>query len=164
MIISAIVAKSINNVIGKDNGIPWYLSGDLKYFKAKTTGHHIIMGRNSFESIGRPLPRRTNIIVSRNLFYIASGCIMVHGVEEALEIARENGESEAFIIGGGELYRQTVDLWDRLYLTEVAAEIDGDVFFPDINTGDWEEIFSESHPADEKNDFPYTFKILERNR
>jgi dihydrofolate reductase len=164
MIISAIVAKSINNVIGKDNGIPWYLSGDLKYFKAKTTGHHIIMGRNCFESIGRPLPKRTNIIVTRNLFYIASGCIMVHDIGEALEIARENGESEVFIIGGGELYRQTVDLWDRLYLTEVETEIDGDVFFPDINTGDWEVVFSESHPADEKNDFPYTFKILEKNR
>lgn len=164
MIISAIVARSANNVIGRDNGIPWYLSGDLKFFKAKTTGHHIIMGRNCFESIGRPLPKRTNIIVTRNPFYIVSGCVVVHAVEEALDFARDNDEEEVFIIGGGEIYHQTADLWDRLYLTEVEAEIAGDVFFTDIHAGEWQEIFSESHPADEKNDFPYTFKILERIR
>ncbi len=164
MIIAAIVAKTLNNVIGKDNGIPWYLSGDLKYFKAKTKGHHVIMGRNCFASIGRPLPHRVNIIVTRNPFFVVSDCLVVHSIDEALAMAKAHGETEAFIIGGGEIYRQSQDLWDRLYLTEVETELDGDVFFPDLETGSWEEVWTESHPADEKNDFPYTFKVLERIR
>jgi dihydrofolate reductase len=162
LIISCIVAAAKNNVIGKDNDIPWYLPADLKYFKKRTLNHHIIMGRNCYESIGRPLPKRTNVILTRNPFYISTGCIIAHNVEEALEIAFENGETEAFIIGGGKIYEQTIDLWDRLYLTNVDLEVKGDVFFPELNMDHWEETFSEAHLADEKNLHNYTFKTYHK--
>ena len=163
MIISTIVATAKNNVIGKDNQIPWYLSADLKYFKRTTLHHHIIMGRNCFESIGNPLPKRTNIIVTRNLFFAASACVVSHSIEEALDIARQNGEEEAFIIGGGQIYEQSKDLWDRIYLTTVDLDIDGDVFFPEIDyVNNWKLISSEAHEADEKNKHPYCFKVYDR--
>jgi len=162
MIISTIVATAKNNVIGKDNGIPWYLPADLKYFKKTTLNHHIIMGRNCYLSIGRPLPKRTNIVITRNPFFIATGCIIAHSIDEALQIAADNGETEAFIIGGGQIYEQSKDLWDKIYLTEVDLEIDGDVFFPAIDKTIWKEVSSEAHQPDEKNEFAYTFKILER--
>ena len=162
MIISAIVATAKNNIIGKDNGIPWYLPADLKYFKKTTLHHHIIMGRNSFESIGRPLPKRTNIVVTRNLFYVATGCIVVHSIEEGLEIAKANGETEAFIIGGAQVYKQSMDLWDRLYLTDVDLEVEGDTSFPKLNTEEWTEVSREEHSADEKNEHDYVYKVLER--
>lgn len=162
MIISAIVATAKNNVIGKDNDIPWYLPADLKYFKRTTLGHHIIMGRKSFESIGRPLPKRTNIVITRDPFYMASGCVVVHSIEEALAIAKENGEEEAFVIGGGQIYKQGFPLLDKIYLTEVDLEVEGEIFFPTINKNDWKEISSEAHLPDEKNKYAYVFKVLER--
>jgi dihydrofolate reductase len=162
MIVSAIVAVSQNGFIGKDNQIPWYLSTDLKYFKKTTLGHHIIMGRKSYDSIGRPLPKRTNLVVSRNPFLAISGCVVVHSVEEALEYAAQRGEEEAFIIGGGMIYTQSQPLWDRLYLTEVHAEVDGDVRFPDWDPNQWDLIFQEDHLPDEKNDHPFSFKIFHR--
>lgn len=162
MIISTIVATAKNNVIGKNNGIPWYLPADLKYFKKTTLNHHIIMGRNSYLSIGRPLPKRTNIVITRNPFFIATGCIIAHSMEEALQVAAENGETEAFIIGGGQIYEQSKELWDKIYLTEVGLEIEGDVFFPEINADEWKETWNEKHEKDEKNEHSYTFKILER--
>ena len=124
MLISSIVATAQDNIIGKNNRIPWYLSNDLKYFKRTTLGHHVIMGRKSFESIGRPLPKRTNIIITRNIFFAASNCLVAHSVEEALELARDNGEVEAFIIGGAQIYEQSMAVWDKLYITEVDAQID----------------------------------------
>jgi dihydrofolate reductase len=162
MIISSIVAMANNRVIGKDNQIPWYLPADLTYFKRITLDHHIIMGRNCFESIGRPLPKRTNIIITRNPFFIASGCLMAHSIEEALLRAERHGESEAFIIGGGEIYKQSAHLWQRLYLTEVALDTEGDVFFPDIDFSKWQLISEEKHTKDEKNEYDYTFKIFEK--
>lgn len=162
MLISAIVAAARNRVIGHHNAIPWYLSSDLKYFKRTTLEHHVIMGRNSFESIGRPLPRRTNIVISRDPYYVVSGCLVARSIEEALEIAFDNGETEAFIIGGGQIYAAAMPYLDKLYLTEVDAEPEGDVFFPTINPADWILLSSESHPADEKNDHPYTFKVYQR--
>lgn len=164
MNISCIVATAKNNVIGKDNDIPWYLPADLKYFKKTTLDHHIIMGRNCYESIGRPLPKRTNIILSRNPFYISTGCLVAHSMDEALEIAFENGEEEAFIIGGGKIYEQSQKLWDRLYLTEVDLEVEGDVFFPEIRSKDWNLVSEEKHLADEKNLYDYTFKVFNRKR
>lgn len=162
MLVSAIVATAQNNVIGKDNQIPWYLPADLAWFKRSTLGHHIIMGRNSFHSIGRPLPKRTNIVVTRDPFFQADGVVVAHSVEEALGIAFDNGETEAFIIGGGAIYRETVDLWDKLYLTEVALEVEGDTFFPEINPAEWRETWREAHTPDDKNECAYTFRILER--
>ena len=162
MIISAIVACAKNGVIGKNNEIPWYLPADFTYFKRTTINHHIIMGRNCFESIGRPLPKRTNIVITRNPFYIASGCLMVYSIAEGLKMAESNGEPEAFIIGGGEIYKQSVDLWDRLYLTEVDLDTEGDVFFPKLIMSEWQLVSEEQHTQDEKNEFNYFFKVFER--
>ncbi len=162
MIISAIVAVAKNNVIGRNNDIPWYLPADLKYFKKTTLNHHIIMGRKSFDSIGRPLPKRTNIIVTRNPFFIASNCLVTNSVEEALQIAKDNGETEVFIIGGAQIYERSKNLWDRLYLTEVDVDVEGDVHFPELDMNNWKLISEEAHQADDKNEHDYNFKIFER--
>lgn len=162
MIVSAIVATARNGVIGKNNEIPWYLPADLKYFKRTTIDHHVIMGRKTFESMGRPLPKRTNIVVTRDVFFIASGCLIARTIEEALGMAYDNGETEAFIIGGGEIYRQSMKYCDRIYLTEIDIEPEGDVFFPEMDAAEWALSSSEAHPADEKNEWAYTFKVYER--
>ncbi|MCB0608971.1 MAG: dihydrofolate reductase [Lewinella sp.] len=162
MIVSAIVAAAENNAIGRHNQIPWYLSEDLKYFKRTTLDHFVIMGRRSFESIGRPLPRRTNVIITRDPFYAVSGCLVARSVEEALTMALNAGETEAFIIGGGEIYRQSLPYWDKLYLTRVEAVVEGEVFFPEPDWTQWRRIADEPHPADEKNDFPFRFQVFER--
>jgi dihydrofolate reductase len=162
MLISAIVAAARNGVIGKDNQIPWYLPADLAYFKHRTLGHCIIMGRKSFRSIGRPLPKRTNIVVTRDPFFQADGVVVTHSVREALEYAFEQGEAEVFIIGGGEIYRQSMDEWDRIYLTEVDLEPEGDVFFPTINPEEWQEVWRETHEPDEKNEAGWAFVVMER--
>ena len=162
MIVSAIVATAKNNVIGAKNDIPWYLPADLKYFKKVTINHHIIMGRKCFDSIGKPLPKRHNIIVTRDLFYIASNCIVVHSLEDALSLAEQNEEEEVFIIGGGQIYAQSIQYWDRLYLTEVDLEIEGDVHFPEVNFAEWELVSSDPHQADEKNEHDYTFLVYDR--
>jgi dihydrofolate reductase len=162
MIISAIVAMAKNNVIGRENEIPWYLPEDFKWFKKHTLNHTIIMGRKCFESIGRPLPKRTNIIVSRDIFFLVSGCMVVYDLKEAIEVARLEGETELFIIGGGEIYRQSMHLLDKLYITHVDATVDGDVFFPKYDENDWNQVFEEKHLKDEKNEFDYTFTILEK--
>lgn len=162
MKISCIVATAKNNVIGKDNQIPWHLPADLKYFKKVTTGHHIIMGRNCFESIGRALPKRTNVIITRDMFYAVSNCLIAHSVGEALSIAEANGETEAFIIGGGQIYDQTIELWDKLYLTEVDLKVEGDVFFPTIDMSHWKLSKKQDCLKDEKNTHNYSFRQYER--
>ena len=133
-----------------------------KYFKKTTLGHHIIMGRKSYESIGRPLPKRTNVIVTRDPFYAASNCLIVHSVEEGLKLALDNNEEEAFIIGGGEIYRLSMPYLDRLYLTEVDLEVAGTVTFPEVDPKEWKIISEEAHQPDDKNEWAYTFKVLER--
>jgi dihydrofolate reductase len=162
MIISAIVATAKNNVIGKDNQIPWYLPADLKYFKKTTLNHHVIMGRKSFQSIGRPLPKRTNIVITRNAFFTATGVQVVHSIDEALHKALLQGEQEAFIIGGAEIYRQSMPYWDRVYLTRVDLEVEGDTYFPELDPEEWTCVSSEPQEPDEKNKFPYTFEVYER--
>lgn len=162
MLVSAIVAVAKNKVIGKDNQIPWYLPADLAYFKRTTLEHHVLMGRNSFHSIGKPLPKRTNVVITRDRFFTATGVLVAHSVEEALGIAYDNGENEAFIIGGGAIYRESMDLWDKLYLTEVDMMPEGDVFFPEIDPAEWREVWREAHAADEKNSCAYTFCVLEK--
>lgn len=141
MTVSIIVAKAKNNAIGKDNQLLWHISEDLKRFKALTMGHPIIMGRKTFESIGRPLPGRRNIVISRN--FTREGVETASSVEDAL--ARCQGEDEIFITGGGEIYRQTMDIADRLYITDVDCEPDGDTFFPEIDPGLWKEDAREDH-------------------
>lgn len=162
MIVSAIAAISRNRVIGIDNGIPWYLPADLAFFKRTTMGHFVVMGRLTFLSMGRPLPKRTNVVVTRDPFFTATGCLVAHSLEEALEMAADAAETEVFIIGGGQIYRHSLDYLDRLYLTEVDVEVDGEVYFPELVEDEWTLVRSESHPADEKNEYAYTFKLLER--
>lgn len=162
MNISCVVAVGHNNVIGKDNDIPWYLPADLKYFKKITLNHHILMGRNCYDSIGRPLPKRTNVIITRDPYYISSNCLVAHSIDQALEIAYDNGENEAMIIGGGTIYEQTKDLWDRLYITEVDVHADGDIFFPKVDFEQWKLVSEEKHLPDDKNEYAYTFKVYDR--
>ena len=164
MKISSIVAVASNGVIGKDNDLPWHLPEDMKFFKKTTSGHHIILGRKNYQSIGFPLPKRTNIILSRNPFFIVSNCLVAQSIEEALEIALDNGEEEVFIIGGAKIYEQTMDIIDTLYYTEVHAEPEGDVFFPEIDWSLWKLVHEERHEADEKNMYPFTFKTFNRIR
>ncbi len=164
MRISAIVAVARNGVIGRDNQIPWYLPADLKFFKRTTLHHHVIMGRRSFLSIGRPLPKRTNIVVTRDPFFVASGVLIAHSVEEALLLARQAEEKEAFIIGGSQIYAASMPYWHRLYLTEVDTEPEGDTFFPEMEWSEWQLVKEERHEPDDRNEFGYTFKILDRRQ
>lgn len=163
MIISAIVAMSSNRVIGREGDLPWHLPRDMKYFKAMTMGHHVIMGRNNFTSMDyRPLRGRVNIVLTRDPYFITSSALVMHSIEEALSYAKNAGETEAFIIGGGEIYKQSMHLLDKIYLTEVITELSGDTYFPEIDPDEWEILTSELHAADEKNEFPMRFDVLLR--
>ena len=163
MIVSSIVAVTKNGVIGKDNDIPWDLPKDMRYFKRTTLNHHIIMGRKNYEAMGNPLPKRTNIILTRDPFYISSSCLVAHSVEEALSMAYDNKEKEAFIIGGAQIYEASMPYWDKFYITEIDAEIEGDVYFPPVDYKEWNLISEEKHTKDESNPYDFIFKIYERN-
>lgn len=160
MVLSIIVAAAENNVIGRDNGLVWRLSGDLKHFKALTTGHTILMGRKTYESVGRALPNRRNIVISRNTDYKAEGCEVVRSIEEALELTKH--EDEVFITGGGTIYKELWDRADRLYLTIVHQDCVGDTVIPAVDPSKWKEVSREEHKADEKNECDYTFINYER--
>lgn len=162
MKISALVAMAHNNVIGNKNDMPWHLSADLKMFKKRTMGHHIIMGRKTFESIGRPLPGRVSIIITRDRNYYQSGCLIAHSIEEALRIAHDNDEDEAMVIGGGTIYKQALDYCDTLYVTEIDLKVDGDTYFPEIDKTEWVETSRDTFSADEKNPHDYAFIEYER--
>ena len=163
MIISIIVAVSDNNVIGKDNKLPWHLPADLKYFKQKTLGHHMVMGRKTFEALGKPLPGRTHVVISRQENLQIEGCTCVTSLEAAIDVAKKNGEAECFVIGGGEIFIKALMWVDRIYLTRVHHDWEGDTFFHPLNKSDWKEISEDHFPPDEKNPFPYTFFVYERN-
>lgn len=162
MLISAIVAVSENNVIGRDGHLPWHLSADLKRFKAITTGHSIILGRKNYDDVGRPLPNRTNYVLTRNVAFEAPGCEVCGSLETALEKASAAGETECFIIGGAAIYEIAMPLVKKLYVTKVLADVAGDVFFPAWGEG-WRMVSEEHFPADEKNDFPTAFQVWERD-
>lgn len=157
MKVSHIVAISENRAIGKDNDLVCHLPADMKFFRLTTTGHHIIMGRKNYESIGRPLPNRTNVIITRNLEYKAEGCITATSIQEALDLAKANGEDEAFIIGGGQIYAQSLDIVDTIYLTQIHKTLEGDVFYPELDPSQWNKVFTEKHDKDEKNKYDYSF-------
>jgi len=167
MTVSLIVAVSENGVIGKDNDLIWHLPKDMKFFKDTTMGHHVIMGRKNFESIPHkysPLPNRTNVIITRQADYIAEGCVVVNSVEAAIEIAKQNRDTESFIIGGGQIYKLALEanLVDKIYLTKIHHTFDGDTFFPELSS-DWEEVNKTENKADEKHKYNYDFITLERN-
>ena len=162
---SIIVAQATNRVIGSNNQLPWRLPADLKYFKKITHGHPIIMGRTTFESIGFPLPSRTNIILTRCHTYTApANCKTAHDLEEAFSYATQQNTKEVFIIGGAQIYQQTLLLADALYITQIHASLAGDTFFPCIDPAQWQEVSRVDHPADKNNIYPYSFvRYLRKN-
>jgi len=164
MIISTIVARSKNNIIGIDNKLPWHLPADLKWFREKTMGRHVIMGRKSYESLPGPLKGRTIITVTRNKEYYSSRCVIAHSVPEALAYAKNAGETEAMILGGGKIYELTKNIWDIMYITDVEVEIEGDTSFAQIDMDQWSLTEELKHQADEKNQYDYAFKTYERKR
>lgn len=163
MIISLIVAMDEGRAIGVDGGLPWHLSEDLQHFKKVTMGHHLILGRKTYQSIGGTLPGRKMIILTRNEDFDAEGCTIAHSLEEALHIAEDRGEEEAFIIGGASVFEQTLPLADRLYLTRVHAHVEADTFFPAFKKGNWELVSETRVEADEDNQVPFTIKYLVRS-
>lgn len=166
MKLALIVAMAENRVIGINNNLPWHLSEDLKYFKRVTLGKPIIMGRKTFESIGRPLPGRTNIVVTRNPDYQAEGIRVVHSIKAAKELADSicfiDGMNEAMVIGGAELYAQALPEADRIYLTQVHAEVHGDAWFPEFEWNQWRQVAREDFKAVEPNPYDYSFIVLDK--
>jgi dihydrofolate reductase len=158
--ISIIAALAANRVIGRNNDLPWRLPADLRHFRQLTTGHAVILGRRNYESIGKLLPNRTNIVITRQRDYTAPGCLVAHSLADALVMA--GNDPEIFVIGGAEIYAQALPLADRLYLTHVEAEVPGDTFFPEFDIADWREMVSESHPADADHAYAFRFVTLER--
>lgn len=160
MIVSQIAAMSENRVIGKDNRLLWHMPNDLKHFKNTTSGHTVIMGRKTFDSVGkRPLPKRRNIIITRQNVSV-EGCEVVHSIDAALALCA--GEDEVFIVGGAEIYKLALSVTNRIYLTVIHHHFDGDTFFPELNETEWKEMSRENHPADDKHAFAYSFITLER--
>jgi dihydrofolate reductase len=150
-----IAAIAANNALGKDNDLIWHLPADLIRFRKRTTGHYLLMGRNTYESIGRPLPNRTTVIITRNQEYNAPGCIIVHSMKAALEIAKN--DTQPFVIGGAQIYEEAILFADQLDITEVHAEFEADVFFPKIDLQIWKEIKRETFSSDDKNPHRYSF-------
>lgn len=160
-----IAAMGKNRVIGKDNDIPWHLPDDFKFFKNTTKGHYVIMGRKNWESLPhkfQPLPDRPNVVITRQVDYHLEGAVLVSSLDDALEEARKNGETEAFIIGGGEIYRMGLELAHKIYLTEIDGEFDGQVTFPTFSIEKWNETSREHHAADDRHQYAFDFVVYEK--
>ena len=166
MHLAIIVAAAENGLIGRNNALPWHLPGDLQYFKRVTMGKPILMGRKTFESIGRPLPGRTNVVITRNPDFSAEGIRVVESLAAALRLAEDialvDGVEELVVIGGAEIYREALPLAQRLYLTEVHASVEGDAWLPEIDWADWREVQRERHAAEGNNPYDYSFVVYER--
>lgn len=165
--LAVIVAAAENGVIGRNNGLPWHLPEDLRYFKRVTMGKPIVMGRKTYESIGRPLPGRTNIVITRQADYAAEGVRVVGSLDDALVLASDialiDGSTELMVIGGAEIYRSAIPKAERLYLTQVHAQIAGDAYLPDVDWSAWREVSRERWPASEANPHDYSFVVFERS-
>jgi dihydrofolate reductase len=162
MIVSLLVAASENNVIGKDNQLPWHLPNDLKYFKNLTWGMPILMGRKTFDSIGKPLPGRKSIVITRNGDWRHDGVDVVHSIEEATQKAESYGVKEIFVIGGAEIFKTSLSTANRVYLTRIHQDFDGDVYFPEVSDKEWELTTSRFCKADEKNIYDHTYQVWNR--
>jgi len=165
MIISIIAAVAENRVIGKDNDLVWKLPKDMKYFMDTTSGHHVIMGRKNYESLPhkfKPLKNRVNIVVTRQSEYTAPGTVVVNSIRDGLDYAGKNGESEVFIIGGGEIYAESIDVANRMYITEVKASFEGDTFFPEFDLNLWKEVSRTPNSPDDKHQFAFDYVVLEK--
>jgi len=157
MIISVVVAADENDGIGMNKTIPWQLPVDLQRFKTLTMGHHLVMGRRTYESIGFPLPGRKMIVLSRDSDFKVEGCQLANSLQEALQLALDAGEKEIFVIGGAEVFSETMEIADHLYFTRVHCTVEVDAHFPAYNTDRWSLLCEQFHPADEKNQYPFTF-------
>jgi dihydrofolate reductase len=162
MRLSLIAAVAENGVIGRGNDLPWHLPLDLKRFRNLTMGHHLLMGRKTFESIGRALPGRTTVVLTRSAFQSPPGVLTASSLEKAVDMAQATGEEEAFVVGGGEIYHLALPLADRLYLTRIHAVVAGDTFFPPLDLDLWRLLSSERHEPGEENSHPLSFEILEK--
>lgn len=162
IIISFLLAASENNVIGKDNKLPWHLPGDLKYFKNLTWGMPVVMGRKTYESFGKPLSGRRNIVITRNKDWKTEGVDVVHSIEEALFLAQESAVKEIFVIGGAEIFNVLLPKADRVYLTRIHHFFEGNAFFPPLNNGEWQLVKNRDCDADEKNRYSHSFQVWER--
>lgn len=160
--ISMIVAAAANQAIGKDNQLLWHLPNDLRFFKKTTTGHPIIMGRKTYESVGKPLPNRRNIVISRQAGYHADGVETVGSLDEAIALAGQQEPDEIFIVGGAAIYALALQRTDRIYLTRVHASFEADTFFPEFDEATWELTEREDYPADDKHAYPYSFLVYDR--
>jgi dihydrofolate reductase len=160
MRVSIVAAISENGVIGRDGGLPWRISSDLRRFKQLTMGHHLVMGRKTFQSIGRTLPGRTTLVLTRNGEFQAPGVIVACDLDEALDYCR--GDGEVFIVGGAEVYRQALPRAQRLYLTEVHARVDGDAFFPQLDRSQWRLAEEQRQPSGEKDEYASDFRVFDR--
>lgn len=164
MTVSIIAAVANNNVIGRDNKLPWHMPGDLKWFKKLTTGHHVLMGRKTFQEFSKPLPGRVNVVITRNPNWFAEGVAIARSLDEAISKAEAAGDTEIFVIGGAEIFAQVLHRADRMYITRIHAEPEGDTFFPEFDdVNEWKLVDSEHLEADEKNAYPYSFLIYERH-
>lgn len=157
-----IVAASENNIIGIKNGLPWKLPNDFKYFKNKTWSMPVIMGRNTFESLKKDLPGRINIVITKKSDWHPKNVFIVHSISDAIEKAKEGDAREIFIIGGGQIFNETMNVVDRIYLTRVHTTLEGDTSYPSLDSAKWKLVKNESHDADEKNNYPYTFEVWEK--
>jgi len=165
MVISIIAAVARNGVIGKANDLPWRLPDDMKFFMETTSGHYVIMGRKNYDSLPpkfKPLANRTNIVVTRQKDFTASGCIIAHDLNDGIEIARKAGEKELFVMGGAEIYKLALPLCDTLYLTEIDAEVEGDTHFPEWKKKEWKEVSRHHHLADTKHKYAFDFVVYKK--
>lgn len=163
MILSAIVAVSENNAIGVNNQLPWHLPDDLKFFKRTTLGKPVLMGRKTYDSLGKPLVNRLNVVISRTDVQLPEGVVLVHSIEDGIKRIKQEATEEGFILGGGIIFEQTMNIVDRLYITRVHTHLDGaDTFFPDIEEGQWKLVWEEHHPEDEKHKYSFTFQQWDR--
>jgi dihydrofolate reductase len=160
--VSIIVAAAANGVIGRDGGLPWRLPADLRHFKRTTMGHHLVVGRRTWEEVGRPLPGRTMVVVTRDPALGIPGVVVVSSLQEAVAVAVGAGDDEVFVAGGGEIYRQAMAMAHRVYLTRIHADIEGDTTFPELDGEAWRLVSREDHEADEGNPYPYSFLVYER--
>jgi dihydrofolate reductase len=162
MVLSQVVAAADNNAIGKNNQLLWSLPNDTKFFKNTTWGMPVIMGRKTFESLGKPLAGRTNIVITRQLDWQSEGAFVVHDIQQAMAVAAETDAKEAFIIGGGEIYKETLPLTQRVYLTRVHTTMDADAYFPQMKFADWDLLSQLDFTADEKHKYAYSFQVWQR--
>lgn len=165
MNISFVVAVARNGVIGKNNDLPWRLPDDMKFFMSKTKGHHVVLGRKNYDSLPakfKPLPERTNIIVTHQKDFTVPGAVIVHSIEDAIAFARNNRETDLMIIGGAEIYKLAFPFANTLYITEIDADVEGDVYFPKFDKAEWTELERVHHPADAKHPYAFDFVVYQR--